>query len=165
MLVPRDALARQDDGRYLLILDAAAFGRGGENSGVSESSLVVPVIEETVAVHITPVETGRVRIHKVVHEWEEIVDPPLAHDEVMVERVPINRIVEGPVSVRSEGDTLVIPLLEAVLVLEKPLLLKEEVRITRRQVDTLVPRRVMLRREEAVVGRINREGDEGNPGP
>jgi uncharacterized protein (TIGR02271 family) len=165
MLVPRDALARQDDGRYLLILDAAAFGRGGENSGVSESSLVVPVIEETVAVHITPVETGRVRIRKVVDEWEEIVDPPLAHDEVIVERVPINRIVEGPVSVRSEGDTLVIPLLEAVLVLEKPLLLKEEVRITRRQVDTLVPRRVMLRREEAVVGRINREGDEGNPGP
>jgi stress response protein YsnF len=91
MLVPRDVLARQDDGSYHLILDAAAFERGGENSGVSESPLVVPVIEETLAVHTTPVETGRVRIRKVVHEWEEIIDPPFAHDEVIVERVPINR--------------------------------------------------------------------------
>jgi hypothetical protein len=46
MLVPRDALARQDDGNYHRIPDTAAFGRGGENSGVSESRLVVPVIEE-----------------------------------------------------------------------------------------------------------------------
>jgi hypothetical protein len=34
MLVPRDALARQDDGSDHLIPDTAAFGRGGENSGV-----------------------------------------------------------------------------------------------------------------------------------
>jgi hypothetical protein len=68
MLVPSDALARQGDGSYHMIPDTAAFGRGGENSGVSESPLVVPVIEETVAVHITPAETGRVHIRKVVHE-------------------------------------------------------------------------------------------------
>jgi stress response protein YsnF len=83
---------------------------------------------------------------------------------VIVERVPINHIVEGPVSVRSEGDTLVISLLEEVLVVEKRLLLKEEVRITRRRVDTHAPQRVTLRREDAVVKRINREGDESNPG-
>lgn len=82
----------------------------------------------------------------------------------IIERVPINRVVEGRVSVRSEGDSLVIPLLEEVPVLEKCLLRKEEVRITRRQVDTQTPQRVTLRREEAVVERINREGDESNSG-
>jgi uncharacterized protein (TIGR02271 family) len=109
------------------------------SSGVSESPLVVPVIEETLALRTSPVETGRIRIRKVVHECEEIVDPPLAHDEVIDEPVPLNRIVEGPAPVCSEGDTLVIPLLEEVLVVGKRLLLKEEVRITNRRVDTHAP--------------------------
>ena len=64
---------------------------------------------------------------------------------------------------RSEEDTLVIPLLEEVLVVEKRLLLKEEVRITKRRMETHRPQRVTLRREEAVVERVNREGDETNP--
>jgi uncharacterized protein (TIGR02271 family) len=163
MLVPLEVLARQDDGSYHLALDSVAFERRGAGGGVSESPLVLPVIEEALEVHTSPVETGRVRIRKVVHEREEIVDPPLLHDEVVVERVPINRVIDGPISVRSEEDTLVIPLLEEVLVVEKRLLLKEEVRITKRRVETHMPQRVTLRREEAVVERVNREGDENNP--
>jgi hypothetical protein len=85
ILVPRDALAQQDDGSYHLILDAAAFEQGGKSSGVSASLPVVPVIEELLAVHRTSVETGRLRIRKVVHEGEESVDPPRARDEVIVE--------------------------------------------------------------------------------
>ena len=63
---------------------------------------------------------------------------------------------------RSEEDTLIIPVLEEVLVVEKRLLLKEEVRITKRE-ETHTPQRVTLRREEAAVERINREGDEKYP--
>jgi uncharacterized protein (TIGR02271 family) len=163
MLVPLEALARQDDGSYHLALDLDAFERRGAGGGVSDSPLVVPVIEEALEVHTSPVETGRVRVRKIVHEREEVVDPPLLHDEVVVERVPINRVVDGPISVRSEEDTLVISLLEEVLVVEKRLLLKEEVRITKRRVETHMPQRVTLRREEAVVERVNREGDESNP--
>jgi uncharacterized protein (TIGR02271 family) len=163
MLVPLETLVRQDDGSYYLTLDSAASERRGTGGGVSGSPLLVPVIEETLDVHTTPVETGRIRLRKIVHEWEETVDPPLLHDEVVVERVPINRVVEGPVSVRSEEDTLVIPLLEEVLVVEKRLLLKEEIRITKRRVETHAPQRLTLRREEAVVERINPKGDESNP--
>ncbi|HSF32489.1 MAG TPA: YsnF/AvaK domain-containing protein [Candidatus Tectomicrobia bacterium] len=163
LLVPRNALAQQDDGSYYLALDSVASERRGAGGRVSDSPLVLPVIQEALEVHTTPVETGRVRIRKVVHEREELVDPPLLHDEVVVERVPINRVIEGPISVRSEEDTLVIPLLEEVLVIEKRLLLKEEVRITKRRMETHRPQRVTLRREEAVVERVNREGDETNP--
>jgi uncharacterized protein (TIGR02271 family) len=124
---------------------------------------VVPVIQETLEVHPSPVERGRVRIRKIVHEREEIVDPPLLHDEVVVERVPVNRVIEAPIAVRSEGDTLVIPLLEEVLVVEKRLLLKEEVRVTKRRAETHRPQRVTLRREEAVVERTGRECNESNP--
>jgi uncharacterized protein (TIGR02271 family) len=164
VLVPLEALARQDDGTYRLTFDPAALehprGAGDERR---EPPLVVSVIQETLDVDTRPVETGRVRIRKKVHEREETVDPPLRHDDVVVDRVPVNRVVDGPIPVRSEGDTLIIPLFEEVLVVEKRLLLKEEVRITTHQVETHTPQRVTLRREEAVVERTNPERDESNP--
>ena len=84
-------------------------------------------------------------------------------EEVIIERVPINRLVEGPVSAHSDGDTLVIPVLEEVLVIEKRLLLKEEVRITKRRVETHRPQRVTVRREEVALERLNQESDDSNP--
>jgi uncharacterized protein (TIGR02271 family) len=163
-LVPLDALVPQDDGSYHLSLDSAAFEQRKAAGGAraSDSPLVLPVIEETLDVHTTPVEKGRVRIRKMVHEREELVDPPLLRDEVVVERVPINRVVEGPIPVRSEGDTLIISLFEEVLVVERRLLLKEEVHLTKRRVETHTPQRVTLRREEAIVERITPEGDKSN---
>jgi uncharacterized protein (TIGR02271 family) len=98
-----------------------------------------------------------------VREWEELADPPLLRDEVVVQRVAVNRVVEGPTPMRFEGDTLIIPLFEEVLVVEKRLLLKEELHLTTRRVETHTPQRVTLRREEAVVERINPSGDKSNP--
>jgi uncharacterized protein (TIGR02271 family) len=163
VLVPLEALVREDDGTYRLTLDPAALEqRYGRVDARQEPPLVVPMIQETLDVDTRPVETGRVRVRKAVHEREEIVDPPLLRDEVRVERVPINRVVEGPISARSEGDTLIIPLFEEVVVVEKRLLLKEELRITKHRTETHTPQRVTLRREEAVVERVKREGDESN---
>jgi uncharacterized protein (TIGR02271 family) len=153
VLVPREALVQQQDGSYHVNLDPVTVERRDVSSEVREFPLVVPVLKEVLEVHTTPVETGRVRIHKVVHEREEMV----------IERVPINRLVEGPVSAHSEEDTLIIPVLEEVLVIEKRLLLKEEVRITKRRVETHRPQRVTLRREEAVVERLDQESNDSNP--
>jgi uncharacterized protein (TIGR02271 family) len=163
ILVPREALIRQEDGSYHLILDPATWERRNASAEVRDSPLVVPVLQEVLYVHTTPVETGRVRIRKIVHEHEEIVDPPLWRDEVVIERVPINRVVEGPISVRSEKDAVIIPVLEEVFVIEKRLLLKEEVRITKHHIETHMPQRVILRREETVVEHINGEGEVSNP--
>jgi uncharacterized protein (TIGR02271 family) len=163
LLVPLEALTQEDDGSYRLSLDALTVQRHAVVGEMSEAPLVLPVIEEALAVHTSAVETGRFRISKMVHEREEIIDPPLLRDEVVIERVPINRVVEAPIAARSEEDTLIIPLLEEVLVVEKRLLLKEELRITKRQVETHMPQRVTLRREEAIVEHIDREGDEHNP--
>ena len=75
-------------------------------------------------------------------------------EEVEVERVPVNRLVEGPVAVRQEGDTTIVPLVEEILVVEKRLMLKEELRITKRRVEEHAPQRITLRTEEATVERI-----------
>jgi uncharacterized protein (TIGR02271 family) len=162
VLVPREALVQQEDGSYHVILDSAMFERRDASAEGRESPLVVPVLKEVLDVLTTPVKTGRVRIRKMLHEHEEIVDPPLWRDEVVIERVPINRVIDEPMAAGSEGDTLIIPVLEEVFVIEKRLLLKEEVRITKHQVETHRPQRVILRREEAAVERINRAGDDSN---
>ena len=79
------------------------------------------------------------------------MDEPLLRESVQVERVPINRLVaEAPAS-RQEGDTLVVPILEEVLVVEKRLMLMEEVRITRTRTEVHEPQTVTLRSEEAVI--------------
>ena len=96
-------------------------------------------------------ETGRVRIHKVVHEREELVDEPLLHEEVSIERVPIHRFVDEAMPIRYEGDTMIVSLLEEVPVVEKRLMLKEELRITTRRSEVHQPVRVTLRSEEATV--------------
>ena len=163
LLVPREALIRQEDGSYHLILDPATLEQRDASAEVRDSPLVVPVLQEVLDVRTRQLETGRVRIRKSVQEHEELVDPPLWRDDVVIERVSINRVVEGPISVHSEEDTLIIPVLEEVFVIEKRLLLKEEVRITKHRIETHMPQRVLLRREEAAVERINREGDESNP--
>lgn len=164
VLVPLEALARQDNGSYRLTLDPAEFERRLNTAGKpSEPSLMLPIIEESLDVETRPVETGRVRLQKVVHEREEVVDPPLWREEVVVERVPINRMIEGPVAERSEGDTLIIPVVEEILVVEKRLFLKEEVHLTKRRVETHQPQRVTLRREEVIAERFHQDNREGNP--
>ncbi len=116
--------------------------------------MVVPVIEEELEIRKRKVGTGGVRVTKKVYETEELVDQPLLAEEVDIERVPINRLVENSVPIRYEGDTMIVSLLEEVLVVENRLMLKEELRITKRQSETHQPQRVILRHEEAIVERL-----------
>ena len=163
VLVPFKALARQEDGSYRLTLDPAELESWPHTvKEPSEQPRVLPVIEETLDVQTRPVETGRVRLRKIVHESEEVVDPPLWREEVVIERVPINRMIEGPVSARSEGDIVIIPVVEEILVVEKHFLLKEEVHLTKRRVETHQPQRVTLRREEVIAERLHPDNREGN---
>ena len=125
--------------------------------GSSAEGIVVPIIEEALSVGKRVIETGGVRINKTVQERQETVDIALIEDHVDVERVPINRIVDGPVEVRREGEMLILPLLEEVLVVEKRLMLKEELHIRMRREEVHKPQQVTLRREEVHVERFSHD--------
>jgi uncharacterized protein (TIGR02271 family) len=118
---------------------------------------VLPVLAEALDVQTRRVETGRVRIHKTVQAREVLVDEPLLREEVVIARVPVNRVVEGPIPVRYEGDTMILSLLEEVLVVEKRLLLTEEVHLTTRRTETHRPERVTLRHEDVTIERVDVE--------
>jgi len=156
VLVPLDTLTLQADGSYYYLAlrqDELVDGRtvGTQHPG---DPLVLPVIAEHVVVQRNTRVTGRVRISKTVHEREELVDEPLLRRTVHVEHVPINRVVEGDIPVRYDGDTIIIPVLEEVLVVEKRLMLKEELHITQRQEQIHQPQRIVLRSEDITVERI-----------
>ena len=118
------------------------------------TSKVIPVIEEELLIEKRVVESGGVKVSKQVHEHEEVIDEPLRQEQVTVERHPVNQRVETAPSIRREGTTLIIPIVEEVLVIEKQLVLKEEIHITMQQTEVRQPQTVKLRREEAIVERL-----------
>ena len=89
--------------------------------------------------------------HKVVRERVEVIDEPMLHDEVDIEHVTINRAVDAPEPPREEGDVLIIPVYEEVVTVKRQWILKEEVRLRRREVQSRHREEVVLRQEEAVV--------------
>jgi uncharacterized protein (TIGR02271 family) len=156
--VPVQALIREAEGRYAVPMALADLQRAGADP--REPPLVLPVLAEALDVRTRTVETSRVRIHKTVQTREVLVDEPLLREEVTIERVPVNRVVEGPIPVRYEGDTMIVSVLEEVLVIETRLLLKEEVHITTRRTETHTPERVTLRREDVTIERVDLERHE-----
>jgi hypothetical protein len=69
------------------------------------SGMVVPVIEEALVIDRQLVETGRgVRVHKRVHDDVVTVDESVRFDEVVVERIPVDRPVDAHPAVRHDGD-------------------------------------------------------------
>ena len=155
ILVPTDMLVQQPDGSYYLPLRLAELEHYGSEPGVHQDEpLVVPVVVEELDIQKRAVETGKVRITKVVHERETIVDEPLWHDNVTITRVPIQRVVEGPVPVREENGTTIISIVEEVLVVEKRLMLREEIHIRKQRIETHQPQRITLRSEEVQVERV-----------
>lgn len=118
------------------------------------TAVVIPVVEEELEIGKREIEAGRLRLQKRVSEHEQTVDEPLFADEITLERVTINRFIDEPTPARIEGDTTVIPLFEERLVVQKRLVLREEVRITKHRIERRAPQIVALRREEVTVDRV-----------
>ena len=127
-----------------------------------EDGDVLPLVEEELRVSKRDSVTGRVRVRTVTETLDEIVRQDLQGERVEVERVLVDTLVEpgAPVpQVRTEGDVTILPVLEEVLVVEKRLLLKEEVRISRRATTHVAEVPVTLRKQRAIVERLDSEGN------
>ena len=125
-----------------------------------EEVTVLPIVEETLHVSKREVVTGRVRIRTVTDLSEERVRQELSGQHVEVERVPVDVLIErdaAPPEPRTEGDVTIVPILEEVLVVEKRLLLKEELRITRHRATNVTEVAVPLRKQRAEIERLKDE--------
>jgi len=124
------------------------------SDGSVTSPQVIPVVEERVKVEGHKEVSATVKIHKHVQEQIEVVDLPLQSEEVEIERVAVNQFVEEAVPIRYEGDTMIISLFEEVLVVEKRLMLREEVHVRKLHKEVHTPQKVLLRKEEVDIERL-----------
>ncbi len=159
VVIPSSMLSRRQDGSYEIAYSLTELLQ--EYQAVDNQHVVIPVVAEELEVSKRVVETGRVNVRKLVQEHTEQVDVPVLREEVQVERIAINQLVEQMPAVRHENDVMIIPVVEEVLVVEKRLMLREEVRITKRQTTTSEPQQVTLRREEVIVERLAPRDDAG----
>jgi len=109
--VPSAALKVQPDGSFRLLSEA--------NTRRSETTTPAPAA-------ISPESPE-------VLEPDELRNAGFFQDEYDIEHVPVGRILDAPVTQRQEGETLVLPVVEEVLVYRRKLYLREEIRITRRK--------------------------------
>ncbi len=123
---------------------------------------VLPLVEEQVMVGKRQIETAKVRVSKVVSERQQLVEQALKHETVDIERVPRNIPVAAAPDIRREGDTVVIPVLEERLVVEKHLILKEEIRLTMHETSVPHAETVTLRSEDITVDRQDIDNPELN---
>lgn len=118
-----------------------------------QEAAAIPLVEERLVVGKRQVETGRFRVRISIDEREERVPVELAHDEVEIERIPKNLPLAELPSVRLEGTTTIIPVVEEEVVVEKRLVLVEEIHVRRKTATAVEEIPVTLRSEEATVER------------
>ncbi|HYZ64066.1 MAG TPA: YsnF/AvaK domain-containing protein [Acetobacteraceae bacterium] len=123
-----------------------------------ETMETIPVLAETATLENRVVETGKAVIRKTVSERDEVLDALLARQDVLVTRVPVGRVVAEPPAPRWDGDTWVMPVLQERLVVEKQLVLKEELRITLSTRQEPVQQTVRLREEHVDIDTVGQAG-------
>lgn len=94
-----------------------------------------------------------VRATRTTRSRDQAVEEDLVRESVVVDRVTINRVVDVVPPVREEGDVIIVPVVEEIVVVERRLILKEEihlrrVRTTERHIET-----VALREQEIAITR------------
>jgi uncharacterized protein (TIGR02271 family) len=138
-----------DGGRKLSL---AAESEQASTDSTDDPKLTL--LAEELEVQKEAVETGRLRVSKQTRTREALVDETLLSEQAEVETIPVGRQISEMPSVRQEGDTIIIPIVEEVLHTERRLILKEEVKITRRRKTEQFQDRVPLRYQEAVITRV-----------
>jgi stress response protein YsnF len=126
---------------------------------------IIPLAEEELRLDKRQVTRNRIRVHTVTDVTQELAKASLEGETVEVTRVPIDRMVDRAPDVRTENGVTIVPILEEVLVVEKRLVLKEELHIRKRTKTEDVEVPVELRKQRAVIERTPTDDDETNTNP
>ena len=134
--------------------DEASVNGSVRDDGHLDAERVLPLAAETLVVSR---QVRRTRVHATVRteEHEETVDELLTKSQVDIRRIPVDRVVTAVPPTREEDGVLIVPVIAERLVVERRLVLVEEVHIRQltradRHVET-----VALKRQTVVVERTD----------
>lgn len=113
----------------------------------------IELASETASIDKHDVLTGTVRVSTRTDTVTEHHPVTLDRQDLEITRVPVGREVAQAPPTRTEGDVTIIPVVEERVVVEKRLVLTEEVHVRRIVSQTEVDVPVELRKQRAVVER------------
>lgn len=121
------------------------------NKEKKSAPVALNVYEEHAQVDKKVVKKGKVSIVKKVHTHDENIQVALESDNIKIEKISVNQYVNAQPTVRQEGNTTIIPVVKEVAVVEKRILLVEEIHITKQVVTNEEEKTIPLRKEEILI--------------
>jgi stress response protein YsnF len=160
MMVPYSVIDAERSNEDLLVIQGAVGDLLDTQMPVGdhETQSFSLSAEEAVA-HVHEVDRGRVLIDKTVELVPHDAAVEVGNDRIEVERVAVDQEVDTPPEIRQEGDTLVVPVVEEVLVVGKRYRIIEEVHVTKHRDITTETFHEELRREVVTVTEEDQEGN------
>ncbi len=141
--------------------EASVLARDGlsdETKVIGGGTETLQLLDESMSVSKRQVVTGHVTVTTRTEIRDEVAEIALNRHHVDVTRVPVGRIVEGHPTVRTEGDTTIVPVVEERYIVVKQIYLKEELHIRHIVDREVVTTPVQLRRQHADIERRDGEG-------
>lgn len=120
---------------------------------VKDAAEVLSVVQERPVIHKRLRPVSHVRIQVTPQEEHRVLDVPLTEQQVSIERVQTERFVDQAPPIRQKADVTIIPILEEVMVVEKRLMVREELHVRRMEKRVHHQKSVTLRREQATITR------------
>ena len=158
--IPIDILTSNGNSKFLLpisfkkLVSTIIPGKYEEKASLdSQSAITIPVIEEVPVITKKMTETEKVKIKKTVTESPYSKDELLLKEEIVIEHVPRDEIRTEPAQIRYEGDSMIIPVQEEILVVEKKIKIREELHISWRRTETKKTVTMNLKSEDVTVER------------
>jgi stress response protein YsnF len=130
-----------------------------QNSSAEKRDIVIPLYAEEVSIERRKIVGDTIRVTVRTNTTEQVIDEHTTHTRVIVECTPIGKPIDSVPPVRTEADTIVIPVVEEVIVVARKLVLKEEIRVRRVQTAEHHHREtVNLREQYATIERVSPDG-------
>lgn len=118
-----------------------------------EKETVLPLHAEKITVGKKKIVTSHAQVSITTRHHEGRVEEVLARERVEIERKPIGKPLEQAPAIRQEQDTIIIPVVVEEIVVQRRLVLKEEIHIRRVRETERYEERVQLREQEATIRR------------
>ncbi len=140
---------------YNNTVDTTRTGAAYDNTATDEARRL-QLREEQLNVSKQRVQTGEVGIHKDVISEEKVINVPVTHEEVFIERTPVTGSTVTDTTPIGEGEVIRVPLTEEQVNVSKNTVVTGEVEIGKRAVTENQRVTDTVRHEEA---RLERQGD------
>lgn len=141
-IVTVSAPGREEEAERIMQDEGADLGTSAAGYQYDESQRETPMGEgqnirlygEVLRVHTDRVNRGEARLHKEVHTSTQTVEVPVKHEELVVEREPVQGEQTAGSEASFEDKEIRIPLSEERAHVEKQPVVREEVRVGKREV-------------------------------